>query len=205
MRLLRPLSHALMPCAAFALALGLIACGDDAVFEDDASNNGGLLVPDGTNGDANNSTINGATNTSGATTDTSGGAETCGDTLEHEAFVLLNRTRVESGLPEVACHLGMLEVARAHSQDMIDRGYFDHISPDGSTPSQRLDAAGLSNWTMVGENIAQGYPTAPEVHDGWMNSPGHRANILTEEFTHAAIGLVGTGRDRTWTQVFARF
>ncbi|MFV9506489.1 MAG: CAP domain-containing protein, partial [Oscillochloridaceae bacterium umkhey_bin13] len=94
-----------------------------------------------------------------------------------------------------------------HSQDMAQRGYFSHFSPEGRDPSDRVDATGYQ-WQMVGENIASGYRTPQEVVAGWMDSPGHRANILRCEFTEIGIGYFerpdDPSRMRTyWTQVFA--
>jgi uncharacterized protein YkwD len=87
---------------------------------------------------------------------------------------------------------------------MCTRGYFDHTSPDGETPSERLLGAGLTPLRM-GENIAAGYSTATAVVAGWMDSTGHRANILNSDF-----GQMGLGRASCpggsfcvyWTQVF---
>ncbi|MEO1271126.1 MAG: CAP domain-containing protein, partial [Myxococcota bacterium] len=102
----------------------------------------------------------------------------CGSALESEQWQLLNADRRAQGLRELACHSGLGQVAREHSQDMAVRGYFDHVNPEGEQPWDRMERNGVTGWRSVGENIAAGYPTPQEVQEGWMNSPGHRANIL---------------------------
>lgn len=89
---------------------------------------------------------------------------------------------------------------------MAARGYFDHTSPEGEGPGTRVAEAGYSGrgW---GENIAQGYGSAQAVVDGWMNSPGHRANILNCDFNELGVGYAeGSSRGNVpgiyWTQVF---
>lgn len=86
---------------------------------------------------------------------------------------------------------------------MIKRGFFDHVNPDGLGPDGRADAAGISYY-MISENISAG-DAAPEViMDGWMNSPGHRFNILDPEATRLGVGVVLGGELGVyWTQCFA--
>jgi uncharacterized protein YkwD len=89
---------------------------------------------------------------------------------------------------------------------MALRGYFDHTTPEGQQPWDRMDDAGVRGWTNAGENIAYGYETADAVQAGWMDSPGHRANILTPGFTHVGVGTFQEGGGaRHWTQLFATF
>lgn len=90
--------------------------------------------------------------------------------------------------------------ARVHSLDMSRRDYFDHVSPDGDGPEQRIERAGYE-WRAFGENIAAGYPTPAAVVEGWMASPGHCRNIMTETFVHSGVGYVADGH--LWTHVFA--
>lgn len=130
----------------------------------------------------------------------------CGSGLESEVFALLNRERAEQGLSQLACEGAAVQVARKHSQDMCDRSFFSHDNPDGEDAGERLRAGGVS-WRGWGENIAAGQRTAAQVHDGWMNSSGHRRNILNSSWTHTAIGHVSCsgGRYSTlWTEVFYR-
>jgi uncharacterized protein YkwD len=92
--------------------------------------------------------------------------------------------------------------AQAHSADMVARAFYSHTSPEGRQPWDRAAAAGSTRRT-IGENIACGQRSPAEVVDGWMNSPGHRANILKPDFTHIGVGFAGGGPQGTyWTQLF---
>jgi len=84
---------------------------------------------------------------------------------------------------------------------MRDNNHFDHTGPDGSLPPDRLRDGGVS-FSMSGENIARGQSSASAVMTAWMNSPGHRANILNSEYTHMGVGLAMPGY--WWTQNFIR-
>ena len=79
------------------------------------------------------------------------------------------------------------------------------VEPQGQQPWDRVSAAGISGWQSVGENIAYGYPTPEAVEDTWMNSPGHRANILNSGYTHIGVGAYNDNGTLYWTQVFATF
>ena len=134
----------------------------------------------------------------------------CGDDLspfgpepggEVEAFViLLNEHRATVGCGPLTWNPAVANVAEAHSQDMLDRDFFAHTNPDGDTPAHRLQAAGL-DYRRTAENIAWGYPTGAAVMEGWLGSPGHRANIENCQLDEHGVGLVGTH----WTHVFATF
>lgn len=114
------------------------------------------------------------------------------------AFVdLMNTHRIQMGCAPLEWNSAVADVARAHSQDMIDRGYFAHDNPDGKSPFQRLQDAGI-DYSRAAENIAYGYPTAEAVLDGWLNSSGHRRNIENCALTEHGVGLVGTH----WTHLF---
>lgn len=88
--------------------------------------------------------------------------------------------------------------ARNHSRDMVDRGFFGHTNPDDEGPQERIERAGY-DWRGWGENIAGGFPNPESVVEGWMNSPGHCANIMNGGFTEIGVGLYGGS---VWTQVF---
>ena len=90
-------------------------------------------------------------------------------------------------------------MARYKSQDMADNRYFSHTSPTYGSPFQMIKAFGLS-YRTAGENIAMGYSTPQAVVDGWMNSSGHRANILNASYTQIGVGYVVQGH--YWTQMF---
>jgi uncharacterized protein YkwD len=95
------------------------------------------------------------------------------------------------------------EAARRHSAEMARFGYLSHSSRDGSGPLQRIRAAGYSTGGGWAENIARGYPTPSAVMDGWLNSPGHRANILNCSLRALGVGVVRSSGGRVyWTQDF---
>jgi uncharacterized protein YkwD/stress response protein SCP2 len=113
-----------------------------------------------------------------------------------------NRERAAAGLRPLAADSVLTAAAQAHSADMVARDFYSHTSPDGGGPRDRAVAAGAARGT-IGENIACGQRSPGAVVEGWMNSPGHRANILQPEFTHIGVGLAGGGRAGTyWTQLF---
>ncbi|MFJ8605057.1 CAP domain-containing protein [Streptomyces shenzhenensis] len=115
---------------------------------------------------------------------------------------LTNRERGRARLAPLAVDPLLTAAAQAHSADMVARDFYSHTSPEGSQPWDRAAAAGSRRRT-IGENIACGQRSAAEVVEGWMNSPGHRANILKPDFTHIGVGFVGGGRTGTyWTQLF---
>ena len=126
----------------------------------------------------------------------------CGTPTEQAVLALANEARAASGAGPLACDTLMTTVARAHSQDMCDRGYFDHTALDGRSPFDRMSDAGVRFGT-AGENIAQGQRTADEVHTAWMNSSGHRMNILNGAYRRLGVGLAECGGRMYWTQVFA--
>jgi len=125
----------------------------------------------------------------------------------------VNENRASAGVGSLEFHAGLANVARKHSQDMIDRNFFDHTNPDGLDPFDRIAAAGIS-CTWQGENIAvrnvnygcgdggsQG--VADCIVNGWMNSSGHRTNILTEAYKKEGIGVAITSDGEVYaTQVF---
>lgn len=118
-----------------------------------------------------------------------------------EAVKLTNVERAANGCGEVVVDDRLVAAATGHSQDMADNNYFDHVSQDGSTFSDRASAQGYGS--AISENIAAGQTTAEQVMDSWMNSQGHRDNILNCDAK--AIGLgVAEGGDGTkyWTQMF---
>lgn len=91
------------------------------------------------------------------------------------------------------------KVARIKSQDMKDKNYFDHNSPTYGSPFDMMKQFGIS-YKTAGENIAQGQQTPEEVVQAWMNSQGHRENIMNSSFTHIGVGYVESGN--YWTQQF---
>ena len=118
---------------------------------------------------------------------------------ESEVIRLVNEIRQQNGLRPLAANWELSRVARYKSQDMRDNGYFSHNSPTYGTPFQMLSAFGLS-YRTAGENIAKGYSSPQAVVNGWMNSSGHRANILNASYTQIGVGYVSGGN--YWTQLF---
>ncbi|MFI6337237.1 CAP domain-containing protein [Streptomyces sp. NPDC050535] len=119
---------------------------------------------------------------------------------EAAVLKLVNAERATAGCSPVAANSSLSELASVFSEDMAARGFFDHTDPDGATPWDRAATAGISN--LGGENIARGQSTAEAVMEAWMNSPGHRANILNCDFKTLGVGVhLGTGGP-WWTQDF---
>jgi uncharacterized protein YkwD len=111
--------------------------------------------------------------------------------LEKQMLDLVNKERVANGLNPLAPDPELTEVARKHSADMFVRGYFAHDTPEGLSPFDRMRQANV-RFTTAGENLALA-PTIPVAHNGLMNSPGHRANILRPEFGRLGIGVMDGG------------
>ena len=120
--------------------------------------------------------------------------------LEGEVLALVNTFRASAGCAALVHDEGLATVARAHSADMRDRGYFDHTNPDGLDPFDRAEAAGQTN--ARAENIAAGQPDPAAVMDAWMNSSGHRANILNCELRTLGTGVAEGSGGPYWTQLF---
>ncbi len=118
---------------------------------------------------------------------------------EQSVINLVNKIRQENGLKPLTANWELSRVARYKSQDMADNGYFSHTSPTYGAPSTMIKNFGLS-FRRSGENIAKGYRTPQAVVDGWMNSSGHRANILNAAYTQIGVGYVAAGNH--WTQMF---
>ncbi|MDW8480795.1 MAG: CAP domain-containing protein [Meiothermus sp.] len=118
--------------------------------------------------------------------------------LELEVLRRTNQVRTERGLRPLQWDARAYEAALGHARDMLRRNFFAHQNPDGLGVAERMRAAGVLE-IMVGENLAgfEGYPDAEipqRALEGWMNSPGHRANLLKPEFTHLGVALVREGR-----------
>ena len=118
---------------------------------------------------------------------------------EQEVIRLVNEIRVQNGLKALTYDWELSRVARYKSQDMKDNNYFAHNSPVYGTPFQMIKNFGLT-YRSAGENIAKGYSSPQAVVNGWMNSSGHRANILNANYTHIGVGYVASGN--YWTQMF---
>lgn len=119
--------------------------------------------------------------------------------FEAQVVELTNAERAKYDLAPLKAYNPLMKVARAKSQDMASNNYFSHTSPTYGSPFDQIKAAGIT-YRAAGENIAQGQRTPEEVVQAWMNSEGHRANILNSSFTHIGIGYVENGN--YWTQQF---
>ena len=118
---------------------------------------------------------------------------------EQEVIRLVNEIRVKNGLKELTYNWELSRVARYKSQDMKDNKYFSHTSPVYGSPFQMMKSFGIT-YRTAGENIARGQKSPQAVVNAWMNSSGHRANILNSSFTHIGVGYVADGN--YWTQMF---
>lgn len=119
--------------------------------------------------------------------------------FEQRVVELTNAERTKQGLPALQIDTELSKVARIKSEDMQKNNYFDHNSPTYGSPFDMMKKFGIS-YKSAGENIAQGQRTPEEVVQAWMNSAGHRANILNNSFTHIGVGYVESGN--YWTQQF---
>lgn len=118
---------------------------------------------------------------------------------EQEVIRLVNVERAKVGLPALKENWELSRVARFKSQDMHDKHYFDHNSPTYGSPFTMMKNFGI-NYKTAGENIAYGQQTPAEVMKAWMNSSGHKANILNKSYTQIGVGYVKDGN--YWTQQF---
>lgn len=137
--------------------------------------------------------------------DPTGSPRTADQTPASEVLALVNRERANAGCAPVTLDTRLSAAALAHSEDMARRNYFSHTAPDGTTFDERIEQAGYS-WSTAAENIAAGQATPAQVMSAWMGSPGHKANILSCDFTQMGLGHYYEAGDRYghyWTQNFA--
>ena len=121
---------------------------------------------------------------------------------EKQVIEITNQRRVQNGLKPLEYNWELCRIARVKSQDMIDRNYFSHTSPTYGSPFDMIRAFGLS-YRSAGENIAKGQKTPQAVVTAWMNSSGHRANILNSSYTQIGVGYATSSNGTAhWTQMF---
>ena len=120
------------------------------------------------------------------------------DSFEREVVRLVNIERRKNGLSELEYNWQLCRVARYKSEDMRDKGYFSHTSPTYGSPFWMIKNFGIS-YRTAGENIAKGQTSPEAVVKAWMNSSGHRANILNPSFTEIGVGYAS---GNYWTQMF---
>ncbi|KOF55904.1 MULTISPECIES: CAP domain-containing protein [Clostridium] len=123
---------------------------------------------------------------------------------ESEVARLVNVERSKVGLAPLKLNWELSRVARVKSQDMSDKNYFSHNSPTFGSTFSLIGKYGIV-YSAAGENIAYGYTTPSSVMNGWMNSPGHRANILGKQYNQIGVGMVKSSSGQIyWTQVFIK-
>jgi uncharacterized protein YkwD len=122
-----------------------------------------------------------------------------------EMLANVNSRRSAAGVAPLAMCGNLVRQAQAHSEDQARTGVMSHTGSDGSTMRQRAERAHYlpapGAWT-IGENVAYGYPTVSGVMTAWMNSSGHRANLLNPAFTHLGVGRAQGATAVFWTQNF---
>ncbi|MFD4243966.1 CAP domain-containing protein [Streptomyces sp. NPDC058525] len=116
-----------------------------------------------------------------------------------EVVALVNQERAKAGCSALTVNAKLTTAALNHSKDMAAHSNMSHTGSDGSDPGQRITRAGYA-WMTYGENVAYGYSTPEQVMTGWMNSPGHRENILNCSFKEIGVGLAQP--NSYWTQSF---
>ncbi|MGN9907250.1 CAP domain-containing protein [Phytohabitans sp. LJ34] len=132
---------------------------------------------------------------------TSGGSSPAQSADENKVVEITNQERAAAGCGAVKVNTKLAAAARLHSQDQAEHNKMSHTGSDGSSPWQRSERAGYTN--AIGENVAMGYRTPAAVMDGWMNSDGHRANILNCSAKAIGVGLAyASDGSPYWTQMF---
>lgn len=122
--------------------------------------------------------------------------------VENQVITLTNQERAKNGLKPLTANWELSRVARYKAMDMRDKNYFSHTSPTYGSPFTMMKNFGIA-YRAAGENIAAGQTTPQEVVNAWMNSPGHRANILSTTYTQIGVGYASGGSERYyWVQMF---
>lgn len=123
------------------------------------------------------------------------------DSALQEVVKLVNQERTKRGLQALKVDPKLMSMAKTKANDMLNNHYFSHTSPTYGSPFDMMKKLGIS-YSAAGENIAEGQTSAQKVMTDWMNSPGHRANILNKDFTY--IGVGHTGSQNYWVQEFIK-
>lgn len=124
--------------------------------------------------------------------------------IESNVVALVNQERAKNGLSSLTENWQLSRTARYKAQDMINKNYFSHQSPTYGSPFDMMKNFGIK-FTAAGENIAMGQRTPAEVMNAWMNSPGHRANILSPSYNQIGVGLAKDSNGRSyWVQMFIK-
>ncbi len=135
-----------------------------------------------------------------SSTETTTSAPVVNGSEANALLALVNRARAENGLSPLSLDSRLSAVAQKKAEDMKSNNYFSHTSPTYGTPFNMIKNAGIS-YKTAGENIAKGQKDAQAVFNAWMNSSGHKANILNKNYTHMGLGVT-SGSGRYWSQMF---
>ena len=157
----------------------------------------------GTAGSTGSSDSSGTAGSTG-TTDSTGSTGTVStvNSMEKQVASLTNSERKAKGLSVLTLDSQLSKLARLKAEDMAKKGYFSHTSPTYGSAFDMMNKYGVS-YRTAGENIAKGQKTAESVMNGWMNSSGHRANILSSAYTNIGVGYAKDSRGNTyWVQIF---
>lgn len=141
------------------------------------------------------------TTTESTTADTNKTPTTAINTQATQVLALVNKERAKENLAPLKLNTALTKVAQLKSEDMKNKNYFNHTSPTYGSPFAMMKQFGI-NYKYAGENIAKGQKTAEAVVNAWMNSEGHRKNILNKNFTEMGLGYVKSGSTTYWTQMF---
>ena len=156
-------------------------------------------LPDGSTGESVSTPSDG--NTESATPD-----RTSENQLSKAEMILklVNQERQKAGVPALELSTKLTDIANTKAKDMADKNYFSHQSPTYGSPFDMLKHFGVS-YSYAGENIAAGQKSAQEVMNSWMNSSGHRQNILNKNYTQLGVGYYEGGQYGTeWVQLFIK-
>jgi len=180
---------------------------DNTAQQPNTAGNTGTSAPTGGNANTGNQTkpsgsgqsapVTTPSNQNGSASSSTQNADK--QSFEEQVAALVNEQRAANGLQPLTLSTALSNAARVKSQDMHDNHYFAHESPTYGSPFDMLKSFGIS-YRAAGENIAMGYATPEAVMNAWMNSPGHRANILNASYTQIGVGYVADGN--YWTQEF---
>ncbi|WUH78988.1 CAP domain-containing protein [Streptomyces sp. NBC_00435] len=170
--------------------------GGSGVFGGSGAGRSGGSSGSGGSGGSGGSSVFGSGGAGG-----SGGSGTVNSNAESAVLALVNKERAAAGCGPVAMNAKLSTAARTYSDTMARSGVMSHTGPDGSSMTSRVEATGYK-WSSLGENIARGQDDADSVMNSWMNSSGHRENILNCEYRDIGIGVHMGDGGPWWTQDF---
>ncbi len=146
-------------------------------------------------------TTEATTETTTEATTNQNNSQTSESQIAVQVLNLVNKERAKENLAPLKLNAELTKIAQLKSEDMKNKNYFDHTSPTYGSPFAMMKQFGI-NYKYAGENIAKGQKTAEAVVTAWMNSEGHRKNILNKNFTEMGLGYIKSGSTTYWTQMF---